>query len=85
MTNGVALGLVLWASPLRLRGRGGKTAAAIAVLVIPVIVAFTMPTFKTALLVLLGDGVGMAVATPVILALAYVLLRKKEPNSPSSE
>jgi hypothetical protein len=44
-----------------------------------------MPTFKTALLVLLGDGVGMAVATPVILALAYVLLRKKEPNSPSSE
>jgi hypothetical protein len=50
-----------------------------------VIVAFAMPTFKTALLVLLGDGVGMAVATPVILALAYVLLRKKEPNSPSSE
>jgi hypothetical protein len=94
MTNGVAFGLGvgigfvlslarlgLWLSPLRPRGQRGKKATFIVGLLIPVIAAFTMPTFKTALLVLLGDAIGLAVATPVVLPLAHVLLRKQEPNS----
>jgi hypothetical protein len=98
VTNGVAFGLgvglgfalslarlVLWASPLRPRGQAGRMATFVAGLLIPVIVAFAMPTFKTALLVLLGDGVGLAIATPVVLPLAHVLLRRQDSNSPSSE
>jgi len=56
-----------------------------AVFVLPAVAAFAMPTFTAGLLLWLGNGVGLAISTPVVLPLAYILLRKQETRPTPNE
>ena len=90
VTNGAAFGvgvgigfalsfarLALWASPLRPKRSRGKLIVFAATFLLPAVAAFAMPTFKTGLLLWLGNVAGVGIATPFVLPLARVLLRKR--------
>jgi hypothetical protein len=98
VTNGAAFGLGLglgfalsvarlglWVSPLRPRGRTAKMVVFAATFVLTGVAAFAMPTFTAGLLLWLGNGAGLAVSTPIVFPLAYILLRKHETRPPPSE
>jgi hypothetical protein len=95
MTNGIAFAIgvgvgfvasvlvVVWRARSVDRRRPGLRRALVSLafwLVLPVCVAAFMPTFRAAVLVLLGNGVGGALSQPVTLLLSHKRVRVTPKN-----
>jgi hypothetical protein len=76
--------LGLWASPLKPKTPKARLVVMLGTtLLIPALVAFSMPTFIAGLVVWLGAGAAAGIATPIVLALAHVLFDRKRDPLPS--
>jgi hypothetical protein len=78
--------LGLWVTPLRPKTPKTRLVVMlVTTLLIPAVVAFSMPTFIAGLVVWLGTAAGIGIATPIVLPLAHLLFDRKRRDPLSSD